>query len=54
VRSYARRPARGRSLKAQQRATYNIEVNVVLGDPLDRTTEVIDGAEAPGDELQIP
>jgi hypothetical protein len=34
--------------------TADVEVDVVLGDPIDRTTEVINGSEAPGDELQIP
>src|SRR3954465_14072863 len=41
VRSTRESRPRGRSLKTQQRATCNIEVNVYLGDSSDRTTEVI-------------
>jgi hypothetical protein len=33
----------------------DVEVDVLLGDPIDRTTEVINGSEAPGGVmLQIP
>jgi hypothetical protein len=50
-----------RSLKTQQRATCNVEVDVLLGDSSDRTAAVprdditIDGWRAPGAlKLRIP